>query len=706
MIFNRKKVGLTVGLALFTSATSGVIVQGEEPSVYVAPAESQSKPASKLFNGSRTRESKPLFKSGTGQKFTLFNRSQSEVDVPATEKVNNSGKKFQMRSLFAAKKEEQPPVVEQQHDVIAAEPVEVSSSQTVLSDMYPTTKIANVRPNSKTCERVRVLLDDITARLVARIQEYNDPELYVRDENGNKGEILGSWADDISKSLWEGQKRRPASLANAYQLSLQHSYQVKSLSRSPLIFEATAKEALVDFSAEFFANGDFDHTDEPTGSTLSTGRTGRFLQDDISSDYGLRKTFYNGAQVQLANRLSSLDNNSDFLDPNPQTGSEVVLSLLHPLIRGGGCDYSLTTFRVARLESDVAAAGFLKQLGDHLIEVNRAYWAVYLSRAAYYQRRDLTRKTRDIVNHLEERKELDPEATSSELLRATASLKKREADTERARMGVRIAEDRLRSLVNDPELPAGTAGEMIPTSMPVLEAPVFDIRPVALAALSNRPELIQGVLSVQAAAEQLDQSKNELKPQLDLVAEVGYAGLDGGRDLGGAYTDMVDHGTEFRGGLRFSHQLERGFIRGRTQRRELEYLQRVDELNLISERIMLEVLAAYREMMAAYRDMIGKNQTLIAAREEVKDLENRVDLEADGEARTVGYYLQLRLSALERQQVAEEESLVSVVAYNTALATLEQAQGTFLQYQGVQIYREQAQGKCGVDSLRIQSSKP
>ncbi|MDF1754862.1 MAG: TolC family protein [Verrucomicrobiales bacterium] len=732
-----------MSLLLFFLATSGVIAQENKPYAYASPAESGDGKAPKKFlpamkklmesgngdsaNSGRARAEKSdsgashSGSNGTKKKFAFFNQQHSKKtqaagmekteadDLPGTEVeagyVAGSKKPFgKLNGFFANKKQEKPAMVTQ--TIVAESQPEENSHSPVLADLYPTTKLANVRENSKACQQVRCLLDEVTAEMIERIEGYNDPELFVRDEDMAKGEILGDWSGEISKSLWGEQKRRPGSLASAYQISLQHSKQVKSLSRVPLIYEASAKEALVDFSAEFFANGDFDHTDEPTGSTLTTGRTGRFLQDDLSSDYGYRKKLYNGAQVQLVNRLSTLDNNSTYLDPNPQTGSELVLSLLHPLIRGGGTDYSLTTFRIAKLESDVAAVTFLQRLQDHLIEVNRAYWAVYLSRAAYYQRQELTRKTREIVNNLEERRELDPEATSSELLRARASLKKREADIKRAKMGVRIAEDKLRSLVNDPELPAGAAGEWIPTSKPVLEAPVFNIRPVALAALANRPELIQGVLAVEAAAVQMDQSKNELKPQLDLVTEVGYSGLDGGRDLGGALSDMTDHGTEFRGGLRFSHQLERGFIRGRTQRRQLEYLQRVDELHLIADRVMLEVLTAYREMLAAYRDMVGKNQTLIAAREEVSDLEKRVDLEADAEARTVGYYLQLRLGALERQQVAEEESLVSVVAYNTALATLEQAQGTFLQYQNVEVFREEAMGKCGVDSLHIQSSKP
>jgi hypothetical protein len=374
-------------------------------------------------------------------------------------------------------------------------------------------------------------------------------------------------------------------------------------------------------------------------------------------------------------------------------------------MRGAGRQNSLATFRIAKLESDVAAVVFLKQLQDHLGQVNQAYWTHYLARAAYRQRLQLVERTSKIVTTLEKRQELDPDATKSELFRARAAMKKREADVQRTRMSVRVAEEQLRALVNDPEIPMGGSGEWIPTSSPLLDAPRHDIRPISLSALANRAEVVQGVLAVEAATIQRNRSLNSLKPQLDLIAEVGFSGIDGGRDVDGTYDDMFNHGTDVRAGFRFSQVLERDFARASVTRRDLEYLQRVDELNLVADRVLLDTLVRYREMLSSYRDMNAKFQTLLASREELADLEKRSDLDAGDEGdRTVAYYLQLTLDALERNQVAEEEFLVAVVSYNISLADLEQAQGTFLQYQDVSVLRQEGEKRGDVDELIIRKN--
>lgn len=572
-----------------------------------------------------------------------------------------------------------------------------------LVDLYPKNENMRVPDDKKVRDQVKLLMDDISANFVERVESFDDPELHISENEEVVGDPETIWAGEVASSLWPQQTAVSRSLADAYAISLQHSKQVKSLSRVPLIYEATAMEGLIPFGAEFFAQGDYDHTDEPTGSTLTTGQTGRFRQDEISSDAGIRKTFWNGAQLQLSNRLSTLDNNSEFLDPNPQTGSEVAASFVMPVLRGAGRQNTLATFRVAKLESDVAAVAFLQQLQDHVVQVNQAYWTLYLARAAYRQRVELTDKTRKIVEKLEKRQELDADATKSELFRAKAAVKKREADVQRARMSVRVAEERLRSLVNDPDIRMGASGEWIPTSEPVLSPPKHDIRLVSLAALANRSELIQGVLSVEAAAIQRNRAANDLKPQLDLVAEIGYSGVDGGRDVSGAYGDLVDHGTDFRAGFRFSQLLNRDLARSSVRRRDLEYFQRVDELDLIADRVLLDILVRYREMLSAYRDMHAKYQSLQASREELNDLQKRSDLDADEQARTVAYYLQLTLDALERNQIAEEEFLVAVVSYNTALTVMDQAQGTLLQYENVGILREEGE-RGGVDELKIRKN--
>ena len=553
------------------------------------------------------------------------------------------------------------------------------------------------------------VIEDIVSEYQARIDQMEASDLGL----GRLGQLPtvpvdfeAKWAGKITGVFWPGEKRHIESLANVYAKSLTYSNQIKVFSEIPLIRETGLQEAKGEFDFTAFAEARAMHTDEPTSSRLTTGETGRFLENRREGEAGIGKKFLTGSEVRFSDRLSTLDNNSDFLDPNPQTGSEGVLSVVHPLLRGAGTNYQQSKIKIAKLDAGMGIAELVRQVESHLLEVNRAYWTVYLSRAAFVQRQALVEETRSVVGRMEDRKGVDPEATRSELLRATSSLKEREATLIRGEMAVRNAEEHLRMLVNDPDFALGTGGEIIPATPPLLGGPRLELKTIARAALESRAEVLQAVYSLQAATIRSDVDKSDLKPKLNAIGEVTLAGNDGGRDVRGAFNDQVQHGTGWLAGLSFESSLERNSAKARNLRRQHEIRQQTYQLRTTIDTVLMEAVVSYREVMTAYRDMQGKYQAVLASREELRALNERLDLDA-GEDKTVGYQLQLILDSIERNQMAEEEFLVSVVAYNTSLAYLERAKGTFIQSEDLDILRnETGEGKgwFRMDSLELRKS--
>jgi hypothetical protein len=253
-------------------------------------------------------------------------------------------------------------------------------------------------------------------------------------------------------------------IASLYESALRHSYQVCALTYSPLIEETNIGVAEAQFDTETFTNASGEHVDEPTGTILATGTTGRLTENDVNLDFGLRKRLRSGTEMEITNELQTIDNNSTYLDPNPQSQSRVTFSIIQPLMRGRGVNYNTISVKIAQLDSRIAAREMIQALEAHLLEINRNYWAVYLARANYVQRQELVKTTEKIVKLLEDRAEIDPEATASEILRANAALIERRADLIRSRTSIRTAEERLRFLLNDPEIPMGDQREMIPAT--------------------------------------------------------------------------------------------------------------------------------------------------------------------------------------------------------------------------------------------------
>lgn len=514
-----------------------------------------------------------------------------------------------------------------------------------------------------------------------RSHNLTDPELNLGAfVNGDSGlDHHAGWATELEKGYWRDQPRVCWTLPEVYSRSLEHSFEVKDLTLNPRIQATNIGVAGAEFDTEIFGEGSFDHIDEPTGTTLTTGTTGRLIEERVEAEAGLRKKLLTGTEVELFNEIESLKNNSTFLDPNPQTQSSVGLRIIQPLFRGSGIDYNTISLKIAVLDRGIAYEDMVTGIEEHLLQLNRTYWGLYLARAAYALRLDLVRETNDVVNFLKDREEIDAEATSSEIVRARAALLERRADLIRSKTAIRTAEERLRALVNHPDLQMGVAGEVIPTSKPVLNPAPEDVSQVVRIALKNRSELTSSIESIRVAGLRRDSAKNDLKPRINLFTDVGYAGIDTSRDFRGAYDDLNENGTNVRAGVNFSQTLERGFAKSFYERRDLEFEQAVNRARIAANNVILSVLVSYREMVTAYRDVQAKYQALRASREEVRQLNELVETDAGGDSgRSVGARLQLLLDAIDRNQRAEEAYLVSIVQYNFSIASLERAKGTFL----------------------------
>ncbi|MFV1996160.1 MAG: TolC family protein, partial [Verrucomicrobiales bacterium] len=261
------------------------------------------------------------------------------------------------------------------------------------------------------------------------------------------------------------------------------------------------------------------------------------------------------------------------------------------------------------------------------------------------------------------------------------------------------AEEKLRSLVNDPAFPIGGDGEFVPISAPIMDPPRETVRSAAMEAVDNRAEIAASFGQLRIAAIRDEAGRHELLPQLDLVAESSLAGLEANRRVAGAYDDMLSQSAGWLVGLKFSQPWEQNFAKSRHDRLRYELLQQADTVRSTMDTVLLEAVVTYRELMTVYRDVQGNLQEVLSTREEVRGLQERLDIDADNE-QTVAYQLRDVLDALERNLQAEEQFLVSVVTYNIAFASLERAKGTFLKYQDVTIERTPVEGEKRMETLR------
>ena len=504
------------------------------------------------------------------------------------------------------------------------------------------------------------------------------------------GNYLPWWQQKISSSFRGDSQPQPVSVDALILGALRYSPRVRAVSNTPLIREAAITEAEARFDWRSFMDSRFSATSEPVGSTLTTGGPSRFREQNWRYNAGVRRTTETGGNFEVAQRIGYQDNNSVFFDPTQQGNARLSLSFTQPLLNGSGRAYNQSLIVLAQIDADMASDEFSKLLQDHLLEVTRAYWELYLQRALLLQKQRLLAQATAIHERLEHRRGVD--ALESQIVRAKAAVASRKAEIIRCEMTIRNSESKLRVLVNDPALLAGEQIELVPSESPARDLIEISLQDSLTAALEHRPEILQAAKNVRAASVRLGISEKELLPALDLITEAYVSGLRGQSDIGGALGDQFSEGQpSFSVGLVFEVPLHNRAAKARRQQRRLELQQLTYQLQQTTDTLRAEVEVAVRIVETAFREMHSKYRSMLAADAEVNYLSERWRV-LPGEDQVASFLLEDLLDAQQRQATEEADFVTAQVNYTVALAELKRATGMLLEAESVSSTRTCSDG--------------
>lgn len=510
------------------------------------------------------------------------------------------------------------------------------------------------------------------------------------------------WLKGERNSIGHQTTPQSISLEELYVRAIHHSAQIRVFSDLPLIRETGIQEAKGAFDTNTFLSAKFGRRDEPVGNTLTTGGAARFKQDEWEFEAGIRKKLITGTEVSLSQKLFRDDNNSIYFVPNPQARGTLELNVVQPLLKGAGTGYNRAVLEIAKIDSEVAMSEFLRQSESHLQEIARAYWSLYAARVTYLQKLKLLDETAKLADEVKGRQKID--ADNAQIFRAQSAVAARKADLIRSEAAIRNAQDRLKTLTNDPALAEGSEVELIPADRLVLDDSPIDAQAAATTALRSRPEIHQAFMQLRAAVEREKMSKNELLPELNLVLQGSLNGLDDG-DYGDAYARQFNSGSPGWGvGLVFSIPLENNAAKARYERRRLEHRQQLSQLQTTVDTVMLEVKISAREVATSYREALAKYAAVTAYTEDIATLEARRNVQPfadpavaalmspeatkNAQASQTTDYIDRMLDAQDRRAAAEEDFIQAAANYQVALVNMQRAKGKLLRYESIEVLRD------------------
>ena len=428
----------------------------------------------------------------------------------------------------------------------------------------------------------------------------------------------------------------------------------------------------------------WDDLSDPVGSSLTVGGGGdRYENEYWTGRAGVRRRNRVGGEIDFNQSIGHQETNSTFFVPNPQGTARLILSYRQPLRRGAGRVYNESLTCLAKLDKRIADDEFRRQLQTHLLEVTRAYWALYLERGVLFQKMNSYERAKEIFNILERRSTID--AQQSQIASAKASVTRRYSELFRARMAVKNAESRLRALVNDPGLGDFEQVELIPVDQPTHIVFNADMQETMGMAIQNRPEILQAMQQIKAGSIRLNMSRNEMLPILDLITEGYLAGLEGNGSIGKAWEEQFNTGEpSYSVGVNYEMPFRNRAAAARNTRRRLELRQLKNQYQTTLETVKLEVEVAVREVDSSSQEMFAKAEAMQARAAQLDSMTKRWQ-QLPGEDVTASLALENLLAAQERLAEAEFEYLQSELTYNLSLMNIKRASGTLLRSEGVNI---------------------
>jgi len=469
-------------------------------------------------------------------------------------------------------------------------------------------------------------------------------------------------------------------LREVIQRAVINNLDIRVAGYDPAIENTRVVEAEARFDPTAFAETGLDYRNVSTaGQVFGFGSAPAFSEESVSwnNRAGIRQLLPSGGQAEL--RLQSLRSDRDptFNELNPYWENEIILQVTQPLLRDFGNEINQARIVINRNNTQISVLEFRGRVEETLFDLEQRYWdlaeAVEENRIA----EDLLEQTIDTADILFKRRGQD--VTSVQVSQAIASIKARTAALIDARRRILDLSDQIKRLMGDPDLPVSGAALILPESQPLVEPVRFDLEDAMETALLSRLELGQQQLRVDSASTALQVAKNNLLPQLNLVASAGLQGLDD--SWGDAVGDMFDFDNNFTGSIGFQFEFPIGNRAARAifARASLQRQQAIDAYANTLQQVALDVKSALRDVETSWEFVVQQQQNRLA---QAAALEALLLRERNNEPLTPNF-VDLKLNLQGALAEARRNEARAIAAYNVSIARLERAKGTLLKYNNV-----------------------
>ena len=460
---------------------------------------------------------------------------------------------------------------------------------------------------------------------------------------------------------------RELSLKDCIQLALKNNLGLEIsrinplLARQSLELSRMAYDPSIRFSTDAASSSSPSGVDDQNRAFIGTETTSQTYSS------GLNGSASSGLSYGINANLSSRDGVNGG-GPFENTSGSTSLSLRQPLLKNAWIDSTRMSIRINRNNLRASELSLQEAVMSLVTRVERSYYDLILARIRVRVQEQALELTERLLRANQRRVEvglmaaLDEKQTESQVAARQANLRA----TQRALVAQAYA---LKRLLTD-DIAAWRLIEITPTEQLIALPQEFDLHQSWGIALRKRPDLLQSRIGIESDGITLKFRKNQLFPQLDLVASAGYSGSK--REYSGVLNDVFDGDSpRYSVGAVISFPLGNRSSRKQYEMEKTRNRRSILNLKEQEQSIMTEVALNIELAQTAYDQVATTRKSREFA---------EIALEAEEKKLAIGKSTSFIVLQLQRDLTTARSSEVNALAdYNKALATLALSEGTTLE---------------------------
>ena len=489
---------------------------------------------------------------------------------------------------------------------------------------------------------------------------------YAPDSFG-KSKIIETTTDPNT-----GKKTVALTIEEVLTRTLSGSPEITIVSFEPMLAEQDITKAAAQFDVTAFSQFNLEQQDNPVNSIYQPGQSsGRTLETGIKQK--------NTAGSQWSMSYAMTRNWDDLSGRTLSTRYEPILAfeLKQPLWRDGWEQANLASLDIAKINYDIAMAGFRGKAEETAAATISAYWQLYQTRRDRKILEELLNKTIETLTKVQGRREID--ATDVQIKQTEAYVKTRQAALLTADKNIMDAQDQLVRLMADSRLSLLDEFYIIPASEPSVVIDRLELPKLLNTAIENNPVMQQARCGIEIADINIRVAKNQALPRLDLMASARTQALDGRPEEAQenlASGDYFSYGM----GLSLEYPLGNRTALAESLRKRIERRKAITELKNLTEKLTVLIRERLRSLETNYAQIQIQAQAAEAAAAQLQVLDE-VELVRE---QLTPEFLMVKLQAQETLANAQIAHTKAIADFNIALAELAKLTGTVLRMQQVE----------------------